>query len=54
MYTGKIPQMDHCPIHHVENLSERVREAGALLMFLPKYSPNCNPIKNALQMLFSS
>ena len=42
--------MDNCPIHNVENLNEMTRGVGALIMFLPKYFLDCNPIENAFDL----
>ena len=42
--------MDNCPMHNVENLNEMARGVGALIMFLPTYSPDCNPIENAFDL----
>lgn len=37
--------MDNCTIHHTDELKELVRNAGILLLFLPPYSPDLNPIE---------
>lgn len=42
--------MDNCSIHHVDFVMEIFREAGILVIFLPPYSPDYNPI----ELTFSS
>ena len=37
--------MDNCVIHHVPRVMEVIEETGALLHFLPPYSPDLNPIE---------
>ena len=32
-------------MHHVQELKDLVRDAGILLLFLPPYSPDYNPIE---------
>ena len=39
--------MDNASIHHVSGISELVSMAGALLIYLPPYSPDYNPIEEA-------
>ena len=39
--------MDNCSIHHVAPVVEMVHEVGALVHFLPPYSPDFNPIEEA-------
>lgn len=39
--------MDNCAIHHVPKIIEIIEETGALLHFLPPYSPDLNPIELA-------
>ena len=39
--------MDNCAIHHVPGIKEMIEEVGALLIFLPPYSPDFNPIEEA-------
>ena len=38
--------MDNASIHHVEEVSQHVLQRGALLHFLPPYSPDLNPVEN--------
>jgi len=39
--------MDNCSIHHVDGIVQMVHEVGALIHFLPPYSPDYNPIEEA-------
>ena len=39
--------MDNCSIHHVDGIVQMVHEVGALVQFLPPYSPDYNPIEEA-------
>lgn len=37
--------LDNCSIHHVEGVTSMIEEVGALVHFLPPYSPDFNPIE---------
>ncbi len=37
--------MDNCSIHHLERVLEMITSVGALIRFLPPYSPDLNPIE---------
>ena len=39
--------LDNCAIHHVPELPELIRSVGALVKFLPTYSPDLMPIELA-------
>ena len=39
--------MDNCSIHHVQEITAIIDEVGALLLFLPPYSPDFNSIELA-------
>jgi len=39
--------MDNASIHHVEPAVELIEEHGAMLHFLPPYSPDLDPIEEA-------
>ena len=41
----QIVLLDNASIHHVEKVQEAVNGVGALLWFLPPYSPDLNPIE---------
>lgn len=38
--------MDNCSIHHVAEVEPMITEVGALVHFLPPYSPDFNPIEH--------
>ena len=46
---GEIVLMDHLPVHKVAGVAEAIEAAGATLIFLPKYSPDFNPIELAFK-----
>ena len=50
-YDGIAPKsvaiMDNCSIHHIPAISDLFSSAGILLIFLPPYSPDYNPIELA-------
>ena len=37
--------MDNCSIHHVNEVVQSIEDVGALVIFLPPYSPDYNPIE---------
>lgn len=39
--------MDNCTIHHVPEICEIIEDVGAMVHFLPPYSPDFNPIELA-------
>ena len=39
--------MDNCAIHHVQEVTDLIRQTGALVHWLPPYSPDLNPIEEA-------
>ncbi|ESK85350.1 tc1-mariner class transposase [Moniliophthora roreri MCA 2997] len=39
--------MDNCCIHHNETLQDFLNAAGIMLLYLPPYSPDLNPIKES-------
>ena len=43
--------MDNCAIHHVSRTVKMLCETGALIHFLPPYSPDYNPIESRFQRL---
>lgn len=43
--------MDNCSIHHVAEVKELIEDAGILLIFLPPYSPDYNPIEELFSYL---
>ena len=42
-----ITVMDNCSIHHTQEVADLFLQAGILLIFLPPYSPDLNPIELA-------
>ena len=38
-------QLDNHTFHHVQEVIERVYDCGAIIRFLPPYSPDLNPIE---------
>ena len=42
-----VVKMDNCSIHHVDAVIHMIHEVGALVHFLPPYSPDYNPIEEA-------
>ena len=49
--TGEIVLMDNLPVHRVAGVAEAIEGAGATLIYLPKYSPDHNPIELAFSKL---
>ena len=45
---GDIVVMDNLPAHRVGGIREAIEAAGAILLYLPPYSPDLNPIEMAL------
>ena len=43
--------LDNASIYHVDGIVEMINEAGALVLFLPPYSPDFNPIEEAFSKL---
>jgi transposase len=42
---GDVVVMDNLRVHKVRGVRQAIRAAGAKLLFLPKYSPDLNPIE---------
>ena len=38
--------MDNCSVHHVEEVTELLRQAGIVVLFLPPYSPDLTPLED--------
>ena len=39
--------MDNCSVHHVEDqVTELLRQAGIVVLFLPPYSPDLTPLED--------
>ena len=43
--------MDNCSIHHVDSITALFEEAGVVLLFLPPYSPDYNPIEETFSYI---
>ena len=45
--SNSVVVMDNCSIaiHHIPEVREMIQEVGAILQFLPPYSPDLNPIE---------
>lgn len=48
---GDIVLMDNLPVHKVAGVARAIEETGAGLIYLPKYSPDLNPIELAFSKL---
>ena len=48
-FNGLSPQsvlvLDNCSVHHISGAIDLLREAGILVVFLPPYSPDLNPVE---------
>ena len=51
---GDIVMMDSLPVHKVAGVREVIEAAGAKLRYLPKYSPDLNPIEMAFSQTQSA
>ena len=38
---------DNCTIHHVNEVTDTLHDAGVIVHYLPPYSPDYNPIEQA-------
>lgn len=48
---GDIVVMDNLPAHRVGGIRKAIEAAGAILLYLPPYSPEFNPIEMAFSKL---
>jgi len=48
---GETVLMDNLPVHKVAGVAQAIEAAGATLIYLPKYSPDLNPIELAFAKL---
>lgn len=51
---GDVVLMDNLPAHKVSGVRERIEQAGAALLFLPRYSPEYNPVEQLWSKLKAS
>ena len=49
--TGDVVIMDNLPAHKVHGVRQATEAAGAMLLYLPAYSPDFNPIEMAFSKL---
>ena len=45
--------LDNCSIHHITKIVQMIEELGTLVLFLPPYSPDYNPIEEAFSKVKS-
>jgi hypothetical protein len=43
--------MDNCSIHHIQPIKELAKQHGIVLLYLPPYSPDYNPIEEAFSYI---
>ena len=43
--------MDNCSIHHVQPVLDAFNQAGIVVLFLPPYSPDMNPVENVFSYI---
>ena len=43
--------LDNCAIHHIDEVKAVTQQFGILLLFLPAYSPDLNPIEEAFSFV---
>lgn len=57
-YNGENPHsivvLDNCSIHHIHEVTQVIHSVGALVIFLPPYSPDFNPIEEAFSKVKTS
>ena len=53
MNPNSVVIMDNCSVHHVANVKSLIGEVGALLHYLPPYSPDLNPIEECFSKVKS-
>ena len=50
---NSIVVLDNCSVHHVSGVASMITEVGALVHFLPPYSPDLNPIEECFSKVKS-
>ena len=45
---------DNCSIHHVPEIQKLVEDTGIIMMYLPPYLPDYNPIEEAFAKVTST
>ena len=51
LWPGDVVIMDNLPAHKVAGIRQAIEAVGAILLYLPPYSPDFNPIENAFAKL---
>ena len=55
LFDGRSPHsiliMDNCSIHHVAEVKDLFQQAGIVVLFLPPYSLDLNPVEKAFSYL---
>ena len=51
LWPGDVVIMDNLPAHKVAGIRETIEAVGAILLYLPPYCPDFNPIENAFAKL---
>ena len=49
--SNSVVVLDNCSIHHVDTVVQAIRSTGAIVQFLPPYSPDLNPIEESFSKL---
>ena len=49
--SNSILVLDNATIHHVQSVLELIKEIGCLVLFLPPYSPDLNPIEETFSKI---
>ncbi len=49
--THSIIIMDNCSIHHTQHIKDYLDDMGIMLLYLPPYSPDFNPIEELFSYL---
>lgn len=53
MFTNKIILMDNVSFHKNKNIKNTIESSGNMLLFIPPYSPDCNPIEEVFSLFKS-
>ena len=43
--------LDNCSVHHIPDVTELLSNAGIVVLFLPPYSPDLNPVEEAFSFV---
>ena len=56
-YNGTNPHsvliLDNCSVHHIHEVKDLLHQAGIVVLYLPPYSPDLNPIEEAFNYVKS-